>query len=59
MIKWITISLAVLGLALGVYTVATARHDPPKAPLAAQPSVNPYPRGIAGTIDIRVKVTSA
>ena len=49
MVKWITISVALLGLALGVYTVATARHDPPKAPLAAPPSVNPYPHGIAAT----------
>lgn len=49
MVKWITIAVAVLGLALGVYTVATARHDPPKAPLAAAPSVNPYAHGIAAT----------
>jgi HlyD family secretion protein len=49
MIKWITIALAIAGLSLGVYTVATARHDPPKAPLAGAPSINPYEHGIAAT----------
>jgi HlyD family secretion protein len=48
-IKWITILLAVIGLGLATYTIATARHDPPKAPLAAEPSVNPYAHGIAAT----------
>lgn len=49
MVKWVTIAVAVLGLGLAIYTVSTARHDPPKAPLAAPPSVNPYPHGIAAT----------
>jgi HlyD family secretion protein len=49
MIKWITIVLALVGFSLGLYTVATARHDPPRAPLAAPPSINPYAHGIAAT----------
>jgi HlyD family secretion protein len=34
---------------VAVYTVATARHQPPKAPLEAEPSVNPFATGIAAT----------
>src|SRR4051812_37867782 len=49
MIRWATILLAVFGLLLAVYTVATARHQPPKAPLEAEPSVNPFTAGIAAT----------
>ena len=49
MIRWFTIALAVVGLLLAVYTVATARHQPPRAPLEADPSVNPFQNGIAAT----------
>jgi HlyD family secretion protein len=49
MIRWATILLAILGLLLAVYTVATARHQPPKTPLEAEPSVNPFSSGIAAT----------
>lgn len=47
MLRWATYILAVLGLAVGVYTAATAQHEPPRAPLAGEPSVNPFDRGIA------------
>ena len=49
MIRWATFIVAAAGLTLGVYTAATARHDAPKAPLAGEPSVNPYAHGIAAT----------
>ncbi len=49
MIRWATIILAVLGLSLAIYTVATARHEPPRVPLEAAPSVNPFANGIAAT----------
>jgi multidrug resistance efflux pump len=49
MIRWATIFLAVAGLALAVYTVSTARHQPPKVTLEAAPSVNPFQNGIAAT----------
>jgi multidrug efflux pump subunit AcrA (membrane-fusion protein) len=48
MVKWITIVLALAGVAVGFYTIATAGRDqPPKPPPAAPPSVNPFGRGIA------------
>lgn len=49
MIKWFTILLALAGVAVGVYTVSTASSAPPRIPLAAPPSINPFPRGIAAT----------
>jgi multidrug efflux pump subunit AcrA (membrane-fusion protein) len=49
MIRWLTILLATAGLCLAIYTVATARHQPPKAPLEAEPSINPFASGIAAT----------
>ena len=49
MIKWFTILLALAGASVGLYTVATASSSPPKIPLAAPPSINPFPRGIAAT----------
>ncbi len=54
MIKWLTILVACLGLAVALYAVATEGQDKaiPPAP-AAPPSVNPFARGIAaaGTIE--------
>ena len=47
MLKWITFIIAAIGLAAGIYTVATARQELPKQPPAAPPSVNPFPSGIA------------
>ena len=49
MIRWLTFLLAAVGLTLGVYTAATARHEAPRVPLAGEPSVNPYKQGIAAT----------
>lgn len=49
MIRWLTFVLAAVGLTLGVYTAATARHEAPRVPLAGEPSVNPYKQGIAAT----------
>ncbi len=47
MIKWITFVLAIVGALLAAYTTATARTDPPRAPLASEPSINPFRSGIA------------
>lgn len=47
--KWATFALATAGAALAVYTAATARTEPPRAPLAAEPSINPFSAGIAAT----------
>lgn len=47
MTKWITIFLSVCGLAIGAVAVAASRVQPPDVPLARQPSINPYARGIA------------
>ncbi len=49
MIKWITIILALAGLGMGIYTVATSNEKLPDPPPAQPPSVNPFPRGIAAT----------
>lgn len=49
MIKWITIVLAVAGLTMGVYTVATSHEVLPDPAPAQPPSVNPYRRGIAAS----------
>ncbi|MCE9589446.1 MAG: efflux RND transporter periplasmic adaptor subunit [Planctomycetes bacterium] len=49
MIKWFTIILAVLGLSLGLWTVATSKEVVPKPPPAEPPSINPYPHGIAAS----------
>lgn len=53
MVKWITFILAAIGLAAGIYTVATARQELPKPPPSRPPSVNPYPSGVAclGTVE--------
>lgn len=47
MIRWITIVLSVIGLAVGVWAVATADEPPVEIPLARPASVNPYERGVA------------
>src|SRR5688572_6036766 len=49
MIKWITILVAVLGLAMGIWTVATSKEELPSPPPAQPPSVNPFTRGLAAT----------
>jgi multidrug efflux pump subunit AcrA (membrane-fusion protein) len=49
MLKWIVMALAVAGLGIGVWTVATSGRDNPEPPPASTPSVNPYPSGIAAT----------
>ncbi|MFN0012588.1 MAG: HlyD family secretion protein [Phycisphaerales bacterium] len=48
MTKWITILLALVGLGIALYTVATNGSDKAPSPLpATPPSVNPYGDGIA------------
>jgi HlyD family secretion protein len=49
MVKWITIVIAVAGLAVGVYTALTATEKLPNLPPAQPPSVNPFPHGLAAT----------
>lgn len=49
MIKWATILLASAGLAIGIYTAATATLQAPNVPLVGDPSVNPFPQGFAAT----------
>jgi HlyD family secretion protein len=53
MIRWVTILIALAGLSIAIFTIATATHQPPKAPLEATPSINPYPSGLAasGTVE--------
>lgn len=54
MVKWSTILIAVAGLALAVYAVATeGRTNLVPPPPASSPSVNPFAKGIAaaGTIE--------
>lgn len=53
MVKWITFILAAVGLAAGIYTVATARQELPKPPPSRPPSVNPFASGVAaiGTVE--------
>lgn len=47
MIRWISIVLAVLGMALGIYAVATAQEAKVDLPLARPPAINPFERGVA------------
>ncbi|MFA9478424.1 HlyD family secretion protein [Phycisphaerales bacterium AB-hyl4] len=49
MIKWITILLALVGLLLGAYTVATSDRDLGEPDPAAPPTVNPYARAVAAS----------
>lgn len=47
MIRWATIVLAVVGLAIGVYAVSTSKDPTPDLPLAREASVNPFAKGVA------------
>lgn len=47
MLRWITIVLAVVGLAIAAYAVATSKTTPPQLPLARPASVNPFASGVA------------
>jgi HlyD family secretion protein len=47
MIRWISIVLAVVGLCIGVYAVATAQEKKIDLPLARPAAVNPYEKGVA------------
>ena len=49
MAKWFTIILAVLGLTMGIWTVATSKEKLPNPPPSRPPSVNPFSQGIAAT----------
>lgn len=49
MVKWLTILIAVIGFAIGLWTVATANREEPEPPPVAQPSINPFDSGIAAT----------
>jgi len=49
MIKGITIALALIGLCLGVWAVATSRFHPPSHEPVQLPSINPYAVGVAAT----------
>lgn len=48
MFKRFSILLSIAGLAVIIYVVATSKREIPSPPPAAPPSVNPFPRGIAG-----------
>lgn len=48
MFKRLSILLSVAGLAIIIYVVATSKREIPSPPPASPPSVNPFPRGIAG-----------
>lgn len=47
MVRWISIVLCVVGLTVGIYTVATEGKAQPQQPLARPASVNPFPVGVA------------
>ncbi|CAG0997291.1 Multidrug resistance protein MdtN [Phycisphaerales bacterium] len=47
MIRWITIVLSIVGLAIGVWAVSTADEPPVELPLARPASVNPFEKGVA------------
>ncbi|QQS10354.1 MAG: efflux RND transporter periplasmic adaptor subunit [Phycisphaerales bacterium] len=53
MVRWITIVVAVLGLAVGIWAVSTADKPPVEVPLAREASVNPFESGVAalGTVE--------
>lgn len=48
MFKRFSILLSIVGLGIIIYVVATSKREIPNPPPAAQPSVNPFARGIAG-----------
>ncbi len=47
MLRWFTIFVAVIGVAVGIFAVVASNEKPPVPPLARQPSVNPFDRGVA------------
>jgi HlyD family secretion protein len=47
MLRWFTIVLSVLGLAVGVVAVAVGKQEIPDTPLARPASVNPFGKGVA------------
>lgn len=47
MIRWTTYVLCLCGIAIGALAVKVSQVTPPVVPLARQPSVNPFGRGIA------------
>ncbi|GEM_PF-276604 len=47
MLRWFTIFLSVIGLAVAVYAVAQANEAPLQIPLARPASINPYAQGVA------------
>lgn len=47
MARWVTIALSIVGLAVGIWAVSTARKTPPEIPLAREASVNPYSHGVS------------
>ncbi|MBU6413222.1 MAG: biotin/lipoyl-binding protein [Planctomycetes bacterium] len=47
MARWITILLAILGLGIAGWAVATNRQQMPDLPPVREPSINPFGRGIA------------
>jgi multidrug efflux pump subunit AcrA (membrane-fusion protein) len=47
MVRWITIVLAVVGVAVAAYAVASTKTTPVQAPLARRASVNPFASGVA------------
>ena len=47
MLRWLTIVLSVVGLAVGVVAVAGGKQEIPDTPLARPASVNPFGKGVA------------
>lgn len=47
MARRVTFVLAIIGLGVGIWAVATARTTPPEIPLARTASVNPFSHGVA------------
>lgn len=47
MLRLTTILLSIVGLSVGIWAVATADEKKPEIPLAREPVVNPYLRGVA------------
>lgn len=47
MIRWLSVLLALAGIAVGIVAVRHSRENPPDLPLARPASVNPFERGVA------------
>lgn len=47
MIRWLTIILSLVGLAVGMFAVAVGKTEIPNPPLARPASVNPFGKGVA------------